>query len=200
MLDKIINKFKYLSENKPAIFLVAIIAALFAVIAAVATVIQTVYVVIDHIPKLQDNNFHNKDDQKNSENVINTNPSSYELKYTYKMPNGYLVTIAQTDNVALNTIVKALGASRQISPSDPNVARLHITEVSINTSTIVGDCTPLYAELNYQLLLPNRMDQTIRTAHSKKQICLNRQPDWDKAEELVVSDAVNDLLQQLSRS
>lgn len=192
MLDKVINKVKYLSENQPAIFFVAVIGSLFTVIAALATVIQTVYVVIDHIPKLQDNNLHNKDDQKN--------PHQYESQDTYKMPNGYLLSVAQTDNVALNAIIKTLGASRQISPSDPNAPRLHITEVSIKTSTIVGDCTPLYAEINYQLLLPNRMDQTIRTAHSNKQICLNRQPDRDMAEELAVSDAVNDLLQQLSRS
>lgn len=122
----------------------------------------------------------------------------YESQDTYKMPNGYLVTVAQTNNVNLNAIIKALGASRQISPSDHNTPRLHITMVSTNTSTIVGDCTPLYAEVNYQLLLPNRVDQTIRTAHSKK-ICLNRQPDRDTAAELAISDAINDLLRQLPR-
>ena len=161
--------------------------------------LESIRKVIDHSLKVfyereKSTDLRRQDAEENLKHVIN--PSPYESQDTYKMPNGYLVTVAQTDNVALNAIIKTLGASRQIGPNDPNATRLHITEVSINTSTIVGDCTPLYAEINYQLLLPKRMDKTIRTAHSK-QICLNRQPDRDRAEELAVSDAVNDLLQQL---
>jgi len=127
----------------------------------------------------------------------NQHPNPESPMTIYKIPSGYSVSIAQTIKVAdLYTIINTLGASRQTDPIDPNAPRINITTVSTYSSAIVGDCTPFYAEISYQLLFHGHMNQIPRTARSK-QICLNRQPDRNTADNLVTGDATNVLLQQL---
>ena len=112
------------------------------------------------------------------------------------MFNGYSVSIAPTTNIALYTIKNTLGASPQTGPIDPNAPRINITTVSTDSFAIVDGCTPFYAEISYQLLLPGHTNQIPKTARSKR-ICLNRQADRNTAEKLAIGDAANVLLQQL---